>query len=391
MKREISFLISFLFFANLAFAQNKPNPALTADSLATGNYKDVLTSFFQLAFNRFIGDDKEIRFASNPFAVMAKADTSLLMDAKYYKYRHLRDLNFSFAAKLDSSYKFNGFSSGIKYAIINKRDETVSRAFLVSVADNFKTQELFTLNNDLEAYIAELSSDPVAQEKVRNQKTAFTRGEINFNQLDIALQEKIIQLVKARNSVHLSSLLESDPNYNVKKASQEIYNNFKKIYNNKLLWTVGITDTTYKDHFFFSNVVLSSELVKGMGDTSKRNNFEINILTALQYVDDSLKAGRDLKRTVFSFEPALNIVLKGRETNKSFFEFELGGTYYHTFTSLYEGEERDRLTLNATLRVRILNDIWIPLDIKYEPKTGNVFGFLNVRANFNGLRKILQQ
>ena len=157
------------------------------------------------------------------------------------------------------------------------------------------------------------------------------------------------------------------------------------------MWTVGITDTTYKDHFFFSNVVLSSELVKGMGDTSKRNNFEINILTALQYVDDSLKAGRDLKRTVFSFEPALNIVLKGRETNKSFFEFELGGTYYHTFTSLYEGEERDRLTLNATLRVRILNDIWIPLDIKYEPKTGNVFGFLNVRANFNGLRKILQQ
>ena len=115
MKREISFLISFLFFANLAFAQIKPNPALTADSLATGNYKDVLTSFFQLAFNRFIGDDKEIRFASNPFAVMAKADTSLLMDAKYYKYRHLRDLNFSFAAKLDSSYKFNGFSSGIKY------------------------------------------------------------------------------------------------------------------------------------------------------------------------------------------------------------------------------------------------------------------------------------
>lgn len=111
---------------------------------------------------------------------MAKMDTSLLVDTKYYNYRHLRDLNFSFAARLDSSYKFNGLSSGLKYALINRRDETVSRAFLISVADNYKTQELFTLNNDVEKYIATLINNPELQKNVRDQKTKFFRGEINL-------------------------------------------------------------------------------------------------------------------------------------------------------------------------------------------------------------------
>jgi hypothetical protein len=107
-----------------------PNPVLTADSLATGNYKDVLNSFFQLAFDRLTSPDKSIRFTGTPFAVMAKLDTTLLVDTSYTKYRTLRNLNYTFAVRLDTAYKFNGFSSGIKYAIINKRDETVSKAFV---------------------------------------------------------------------------------------------------------------------------------------------------------------------------------------------------------------------------------------------------------------------
>ncbi len=109
---------------------------------------------------------------------MAKMDTSLLVDTKYYNYRHLRDLNFSFAARLDSSYKFNGLSSGLKYALINRRDETVSRAFLISVADNYKTQELFTLNNDVEKYIATLINNPELQKMSGIKKLNFLEARL---------------------------------------------------------------------------------------------------------------------------------------------------------------------------------------------------------------------
>jgi hypothetical protein len=387
MKRTLLLCFALAYFFATGHAQKNARLPLVADSLTTGNYKDVLNSFFQLAFNKLISDNKEIKFTSNPYAVMAKMDTSLLVDTNYYKYRRLRNLNFSFAARLDSSYKFNGFSSGVTYALINKRDETVSRVFLNMVADDFKVQELFGLNLDLEAYISSLSGTPDIQEKIRNQKTSFFKGEIDFSDLEPLLQEKIKQLAAEKNARYLLHLMEADAGFNMKQTSQALYDDYKNYFNNKLLWTVSLSDTTYKNQFMFSNVVLSSQVVKGL-DSLKVADIELDIKTALQYIDDSLHAGRDLKRSVFSFEPGINFVMKTKHIRKSFFEFELGGSFYHTFSGLYQNEKRNRVTINAIARVRIINDIWIPLEIKYDAESGNVFGFLNVRANFTALGNI---
>lgn len=390
MKRK-QWIVCVVFLINIpvVFAQKTSSLILTADSLASGNYKDVFSSFFQLAVNRITSPDKEIRFMSNPFAVMARRNPDLLVDTNYYKYTHLRNLNFSFAARLDTSFKFNGFTSGIKYAIVNRRDETVSRAFLISVADDFRTSELPALNNSLEAYISTLTGDPENQKKVREQKTKFFSGEINFNQVDIFLQEKIKQIAQNNNAVHLLSLLQADKKFNIKKYSQLIYDSLKTLFNNKLLWTAGINDTTYRDQFFFSNLVIFSDLVKGIADPSANNNVELNLRSSLQYTDDTYKSGRDLKRSVFSFEPGLNLVMKVKGTGQSFLEYKLSGSYHHTFSNLYKGEKRNRLMVNSMLRIRVINDIWIPLEIRYDPVSGNVFGFLNVRANFNTLAGML--
>ena len=386
MNARLFLILLVIVTTNDVFAQKSNRLPLTADSLATGNYKDVLTSFFQLAFDNLIGKNKEMRFTTNPYAVMAKLDTTLLKDKYYYQYRHLRDLNFAFAVKLDTSYKFSGFSSGIKYALVNKRDETVSRVFLDMVSTDKRTEELFALNLDLEAFISGLSPDD--QNRIRDQKTKFFTGQINFDQLDPAFRKKIEDLARDKNSEYLLATIQRDPRFNMKKTSEEIYNAYKAYFNNRLLWTIGVSDTTYNNQFMFSNVVLTSELVKGI-DSLKTADLELNVKTALQYVDDTVKTGRDLQRSIFSLEPGINFVLKTRHTLKSFFEFKLSGSYYHTFSTLYQNEKRDRLSINGTLRVRILNDIWVPLEIKYDPDTGNVFGLLNVRVNFSALDKFL--
>jgi hypothetical protein len=66
----------------------------------------------------------------------------------------------------------------------------------------------------------------------------------------------------------------------------------------------------------------------------------------------------------------------------------LSGSYARTVRGIYAGEKQDSLSINATLRIRVFSDIWIPLDIKYDPDSGNVFGFLNVRANFTALKEL---
>jgi hypothetical protein len=386
--KKIILISSALLLYIISIGQSFKSGPLNADSLATGNYKDVFNSFFQLSLQRFTSTDRGLKFTSNPYAIMSRADTGLLNSEDYYKFRRLRWLNFSFSAKLDSAYRFNGFSSGINYAIINKRDETVSTIFLHNVTKDSTLQDFMALNLDLEGFISSYANNISFQDTLRDQKNAFTKGEIVFSKIHPTLRKKIIALAKEKKYKNLTRLINAAPDFNFKKTTDQIFDEVKANFNNRLLWTVGASDTTYKDAFMFSNIVLNTELVKGI-DKMRTKDVELNIKALYQFVDDSVKTGRDLKRQVFSFEPGINMVFKTKNL-KSFLEFKIGGGYYYTASALYKNEERSRLTLNGTFRLRVINDIWIPLEIKYDTKTGNVFGFLNVRANFTALKGILQ-
>jgi len=366
-----------------------PNPILTADSLATGNYKDVLNSFFQLAFDRLASPDKSIKFTGTPFAVMAKLDTMLLVDTVYKKYRTLRNLNYTFALRLDTAYKFNGFSSGIKYAIINKRDETVQNAFVKTVLSNKAVKQLFGLNNQMIAKIPTLDNPGALMQEYSN----FTMGLMNFGALSQPLQAAILAVAASSDSTKaLVETLMQNPNFNIKTTADSLYQDMKENFNKNALWTIGVTDTTLKNQLVFTNVVFHSEFLKGINKyNNTKNDLELNIRSQLQLVDDTLNVGRDLKRAIFNFEPGINLVINTRSTKKSYLELKFSGGYYHNFGTLYADEDRDRVFVNGTVRIRIFNDIWVPFDIKYDPKTGNLFGFINVRANFRALAGAAKQ
>ena len=363
--------------------QKRPNPVFTADSLATGNYKDVLNSFFQFAFERMTSPDKDLKFTGTPFAVMAKLDTTLLVDTLYTKYRTLRNLNYMFSLRLDSSFRFNGFSSGIKYAIINKRDETVSRAFLNTVRNNARSKQLFALNDLI---MAKISTMPNAASAIM-EYTGFRQGATNFNALTQPLQDTILAVAASSDATRqLGEILKRNSDFNLAQTADSIYQDLRSNFNQNLLWTVGVTDTTYKDQLMFSNIVIHTELIKGLNKFSaSKNDLELNIRSQLQLADDTLQLKRDLKRAVFNFEPGINWAIKTRHTRKSYLELKFSGGYYYNFSQLYAGEERNRLFFNGTIRIRVMNDIWVPVEFKYEPKNGNLFGFINVRANFKAL------
>lgn len=388
-QRIITAFFAILIIACKVSAQ-QTSVVITADSLASGNNKEVFKSFFQLAFNRLTGPDKEISFTSNPFAVMARANPQMLVDEYYMAHKRLRKLNFSFSVKLDSSYNFNGFSSGIKYALVNKRDETISENFLKIVATNEKTEEFSALNLALNGFISNFPLSPVDSQKIiRNQITEFIRGKINFNQLDTAVQSKIKDIAKYLPLKKIADSIHANSAYNILEDRQNVYKKLKESFNNKVLWTIGISDTTYKDQFIFSNIILASELVKGI-DGAKKNDIEINAKTKLQFIDDTLKAKSDLKRCVFSLEAGFNFVLKAKDADQGFFEIKLTGGYDHVFSSLYTNEERSRFSLNSTLRLRILKDFWIPLEIKYDPDLKRFSGALNFKANFSAISNFAQ-
>jgi hypothetical protein len=359
---------------------------LTAESLVSGNAKDVLTSFFQLAFDKITGPDKEINFNSNPFALLLKSNPDLALDANYYKYRALRKLNFNFGIKLDSSYRFNGFNSGLTFALINKRD-TATSAFLFHALEHDRFSiEIIKLHEALVAYASTIA-DTAKRRRFHNGIRQFLRTDIDFVALDTAVRSKTKEIIDADSATYptIHNLMQHGKFSSVVATNNEIRQGLADQVKHAALWTVSLNDTTYKDQFFFSNIVLKTQFVKGFGKMKPGMNWEFDVQAAMNFLDDSLSVGRDLKRSFLSFEPGVNWVARSKSNDQSFVECKLSAAYFHHFNTLYAEEKRDEFTFNSTIRVRIIADIWLPLEVKYDPQTGNVFGFLSVKANFSSL------
>lgn len=385
--------VSFLFLFHTTEAQNTKNSLktiLSADSLSSGNLKDVLTSFFQLSFDKLTGPDKELNFSSNPYALLLKTNPSAAIDVNYPKYRYMRKLNFGFGLKLDTAYKFNGFSSGIRYAIIDERDATTSKMLFRALGSDSLSQEINTLQTSLTNYIIANfpNTSPDRRKYIDLVTKLFTDSATAFNQLDITFQQMVRTVAAQNNLTVFSRLIQSNPGVNVRTESQLFFGALKQELKKKLLWTVSLSDTTYKNEFFFSNIVLETELLKGLAKKLKPgSNWEFNTRASLNFTDDTASAGRDLKRAIFRFEPGFNWVIRAKNTETPFMELRFGGEYRHIFHGLYQNEERDFFTFNGTVRLRILNEIWIPVEFKYDPKDGNLFGLISAKFNFSLLNK----
>jgi hypothetical protein len=379
--------------AGICYGQNNSSeevkPILTADSLASGNVKDILTSFFQLAFNHLTSPDKELNFNSNPFAIILKSNPGLAKDTYYYKYRALRKTNFSFGIKLDSSFRFNGFSSGVKYALIDQRDSSTSKLLFQNLRNDNLGKERDQLQLKLVEYANTIQN--INEKKKFNAAIRdFFNKDTPFNNLSDSLKAAVKKIIADDKESYpvISDIIENNPSSNMVTEERKVYESLKNQIKDDLLWTIGVSDTTYKNQFFFSNILLKTELLKGIGRPKRGSNWEFNVQAGLNFADDTLRKGRDLKRSILSFEPGFNWVVRNKSNDHSFLEFEFSGSYTHNFGSLYAGGKRDSLTFNGTIRVRIIDDIWIPLEIKYDPESGNVFGFINIRANFSGLGKL---
>ena len=355
--------------------------------------------FRSLALNNIIGKKKELNFNTTPFAIMLKRNPDLSIDKNYSKYTPLRKLNISGGLKLDSSFNFNGFSSGIKYSIIDKRDASTSQFIfdalsnkIPSLSDKEMDDQRHTLSLKLQEYVRSLRDDADKRNFFASNSDSLLRQDMPLKKLDPLFRKKVNEIVADENLDKLKDLFKNQSDESLKAYDDKKFNELKKKIKNSLLWTIGISDTTYKDKFQFSNIVLMSEISQGMFQADAGDNtLELNAKAAYNFSNDTLREGRNLKREIFTTEAGLNWVIRDKTTDISFFETKFSGTYYHNFASLYNGENRDSLTLNLTLRFKLIADIWVPLEVKYDPKSGNIFGFLNIKANFSGLGKLLKQ
>ncbi|HLK31328.1 MAG TPA: hypothetical protein VKT28_22300, partial [Puia sp.] len=189
---------------------------------------------------------------------------------------------------------------------------------------------------------------------------------------------------------YLKKLVDKDSTIVIANQQHKDYDSLIDAFKKKTLWTASIADTSYSSGALSKSVQVSSELLTGLYSKSKTFNLELDIKASINYVDDTLSTGKNLNRQVFTFEPGINLVINGKKNHKSYLEFKVSGSYINIWKGLYANENQITNTINGTLRIRILDDIWIPIQIKYDTKNHNLFGFLNVTTNFTGLSNLLK-
>ena len=377
-KIPIYFLLALLVTQQTFGQTNVKDSIRTAADLKTGNSQDVLISFFQLAFDDITSDKKSLKFQSSLFAIKAKTDSDLWIDINYLKEKFSRNLVLSISPTFDSSYKFKSNTFAFKYAIVNNRDKTV---FDFSMPTDMIFEKL--KKAILEEYATSFS-DGTRNTNYRLALNFFIDEEEEGRTPIDKLPEDFKQLLKSKSQKTIFQKFTPDQ---FRNYLRDQYRSLAKYVENRGLLTVEGAFSSFNNGRLFSGINLNSQYLKGLIPENKKTNIELNIKASLDFSDDTANVKlNDLNRQVFNFSGGFNWIILRNSRSKSLLEFKGAVSYFNVLKGGYAGETKNLFAGEGTIRLRITNDIWLPVQINYNPKNGDVFGFLSVRSNFDWLK-----
>lgn len=392
MKRILQLLL-LACLAHSTIGQTLKDPIITADSLAGGNYKDVFVSFFKLATEDLTGPQKSFNFISNPYVLMKKANPAIAIDTNYRKCAYLRNFNFNIGVGVDSSFKITTFSAGVKYAIINKRDHTNSTEFTKLYMNNAIASQVATLQNDFIVFAQKnypVSALPTIVSSFNNWVSSVGTP---YSQLDTATQRIVTLLIAKDNLNLLKNALAANNNmsaYAYQKSNA--YDSLVTEWQKKPLWTVGgyvyLNPNSANNKLSVNNAYFNTEFLWAFNKTTSPVRMELNIIASDSINNYVPSATESFTRNVFSIEPGINFSFRSVVTKMAFFEFKLSGTYAYVIDNPLPQENRSVSTINGTARLRLINDIWLPLTFKMDDK-GRFYGNMGLRFNFSSIASLL--
>jgi len=328
----------------------------TAEDLKSGNYKDVLYSFFQVAVKDFTGESRALAFNTTLFAIKAKANADLIRDVNFKNQTFARNFQFNFKVNLDQSFKYKGVTGGFTYALINDRDkQTAILSSAVDKAYGEISDELNTLvrngNPNGDALLADSLNAGLETFMNEGLLTDFPKNLLN------------------KNKDKLKSLAEK-----VDAVNQQTEAEYKEL-EKKSLWTIAFNGTHDKA------TKLNSASVNSVFLNGQKH--EIDIRASLSY-GDTLTTVK-VSQVKFKSTAGFNFKLFS-DPKTTWLEFKPHLEYNGVFENRLPDQKTHNFLANAELRLRLTKDIWLPVTLKYDIKDSNFLGFLNVSFNMDGFK-----
>lgn len=388
--KKIIILISLCFLSCNLFSQknNKQeaiNDIKAMENSKSGNLIDVFGGFYQIAFKNFDVKEKSLDLNATLFSIFKSGDADILETKSRKSIVFLRNFQINGKLNLNDKLNFNGYSIGVTWAIVNKRDT-----------------EFIILTNELDSHYTELDKltsiaiDKIIKIEIKNRPMNDSESEKLIDDL-----EKVATSI--RNNETVDSNLQRYYNDLESELDREINNSdyFTKLKSeNKITFTNTKTLVTNlqesKNNFlkylekkpFLS---ISPNAITDKDGKLNQASAEMIFLTGSKFGEFDVRAKYNYLDTISPSNPRSNInakigynfkILKNKSENKSLFEIKAYGEYNKILKNVLPNENEETILANADFRFRLTDDLWLPITVKYDTKTANFLGFLNVTYSF---------
>lgn len=372
----------FLTISGIAQSKQTVNTVLAAaENSKSGNFKDVLTGFYQLAFKTLSTDEKALELNSSLFAFIKKYDGDILKTRNRAGITFLRNFQVSTKVNLNENFDFKGYSAGFTYAIVNARDKsfvnlrnteydlhnTEFKKLLRGVINSTFLVQSVAMTADEKKDLTELLNT-ISNDIVNNRDTTH-------DPLYATVVNTLDGVINANN--YFKKIDRAPGFYNTTSARTYIDNlraNYISGLESKPLWTISVDGFADKKSRINR---INAETIFLVG-----NHFgELDARVKFSYADT---LAISMPRSALNAKIGYNFKLVKGNDNKSVFELKGYGEYNDVLKNAMPDEKVSTFLANAEFRLRLTDDLWLPFTIKYDIENANLLGLLNITYNFGG-------
>lgn len=385
MKKIIT-LVTLISISINSFSQTKSeinNSLKKIEDAKSGNLVDAFSGFYQFAFKSINVNQKSLELNSNLFSLVNNYDENIVQTKSRSSIVFLRNFQVNLKLNLNDRLNFNGYSGGFTYAILNDRDKN-----FINLTGLPIEKHLDELNKLIHTSIIKVISDDNGKNpNLADDLSIIATNIVNGKKVDKSLSATYTLLKteidsQINNSNYFQKLSDSKGNKittvdSIVSFIKDLKDKSLKVIENKPFLSIasdGITDKNGKLNQYSIGTVFLAGSHFGEFDIRAKYNYA-----------DTLNPGTP--RDNFNGKFGYNFkILRGND-NKSYFEIKAYGEYNKILKNVLPNEKQETILANADFRIKLTDNVWLPITVKYDKTNNNFLGFLNVTYNFEGSKK----
>lgn len=414
MKRVYGFLICILYATvsqaqKLSEAKEAKDFLQASENRRSANSKDLLSNIMRVSLQNLLGDDKSFELNTTLYALDSIVNPSSrgITDDEYRKQRTQRNIQLNAAISADDNNEISKISGGFTYALSNKKDITYAdySAEIVPLLTRFRNirrEVKMKIEADLYREAGKEAKDSLLlliaeTPKLRNKDSVKMQIAAYFDSIAQVKADEILETWQMADEAgdytllspliqdELSDLPLADREFLLEDGVHKKFLQLAELYARKGLLTVSGLYTYHRlddqpEYLFALNYTV------GLNKSDlRRKPLELEAYARLQIGKDTLQKQANTDFQLFSAAVGLNKILIEDASGKSAMEFKGFIGYQSQIGSVQAGTDTELFTLNATLRFRVLQSLWIPLTLSYDPEHANFLGQFSITANLGDL------